>query len=83
MDRFVIDAGFGKQTIADFTPLSVSPSEHDVIQFNHAGFASFPAMMAAASQHGPDVWITLDAADVLTLKGVTLASLHAGDFLFL
>ena len=81
-DRFVIGPGFGKEMIADFTPAAVSASDHDVLQFDHAVFASYAAVMAAASQHGADVWIAHDPADVLVLKGVTLASLHAGDFVF-
>ena len=34
------------------------------------------------AQSGPNVVITLDGANTITLKGVTLASLTAADFTF-
>ena len=74
-DRFVFSGTFGTDVVSDF-------QANDVIQLDAAQFASFAAVQAAAAQSGLDVIITLNAANTITLSGVTLASLNAGDFLF-
>jgi len=74
-DRFVFSGAFGTDVVSDF-------QANDVIQLDAAQFASFGAVQAAASQVGADVVITLNAANTITLSGVTLASLNSGDFLF-
>ncbi|WP_334165075.1 Ig-like domain-containing protein [Phenylobacterium sp.] len=75
-DTFVFDFGAGKATVTDFRPGS------DVIRLDDALAADFAAVKAHAVQSGGDVVIALDAAHTLTLKGVALSSLSAGDFLF-
>jgi hypothetical protein len=74
-DRFVFSGAFGTDVVSDF-------KANDVIQLDAAQFANFGAVQAASSQLGADVVITLNAANTITLTGVTLASLNSGDFLF-
>ncbi|MBU1377802.1 MAG: endonuclease/exonuclease/phosphatase family protein [Alphaproteobacteria bacterium] len=74
-DRFIFSGAFGTDVITDF-------QSNDVIQLDAAQFANFAAVQSAATQSGLDVLITLNAANTITLSGVTLASLNAGDFLF-
>lgn len=74
-DRFVFSGTFGNDLVTDF-------EANDVIQLDASQFASFGAVQAAAVQSGADVVITLNAANTITLANVTLASLNAGDFLF-
>lgn len=77
-DTFVIRAGDGNDTITD---MALGVARGDVIDF--AGvFASFADVMAASSQVGADVLITIDATTHLTLAGHTLAEMHANDFAF-
>ena len=78
-DTFVFHAGFGKDTITDFT---AGAGSVDVIQIDTNVFADFAAVMNAASQVGADTVITADASNVITLKNVTLSSLHQDDFSF-
>lgn len=79
-DTFVFRAGFGHDTITDFT---AGPSTDDVIEFHDGMFGSFEAVVAASHQVGNNVEIDLDAATSILLKGVTLASLNHNDFAFL
>lgn len=65
----------GVATIAGF-------QASDVLGFNTAVFANFAAVQHAMTQVGSDVRITHDAADRVTLKGATLASLSASNFAF-
>lgn len=75
-DLFVFDGvGFGRDVVLDF-------AEEDQVQFSRGAFADFAAVRASAAQVGGDVVITLDGANTVTLQGVSLASLDAGDFLF-
>lgn len=74
-DRFIFDGTFGKDVVTDF-------AANDVIQLDDAQFANFAAVQAAATQVGADVVITLNASNTITLQNVALASLNAGDFLF-
>ena len=79
IDSFVFDAGFGKDLIADFT---ASGASHDKIDFSTAMFANFAAVHSHMAQVGPNVVITHDGANAITVKGVTIASLTAADFTF-
>ena len=82
IDTFIFNAGFGKDTITDFT---AGIGVKDVIQFDHTVFADFNAVLAAAVQVGANVEIHLDADNVLTLNNVSLTAtnkLVADDFLF-
>jgi Ca2+-binding RTX toxin-like protein len=76
-DTFVFGSNFGKDVITDFKPNT------DVIQFDHALFASFTDVQAhtARDGHGNTV-ITHDANNAITLQGVAVSSLHASDFFF-
>jgi hypothetical protein len=78
-DTFVFGLGFGKDTITDFHPGG------DRIHFDPAltQFANFDAVMAHTADVNGNAVITYDAADTITLNGVTKALLlaHSGDFL--
>jgi Ca2+-binding RTX toxin-like protein len=78
-DSFVFDKAFGKDIVTGFVATGAA---HDTIDFSTAVFANFAAVHSHMAQSGADVVITLDASDTVTLKGVTLASLTAGDFTF-
>ena len=78
-DSFVFNAGFGKDTITDFT--AGSGSTHDTINFDHAEFADFSAVHAAMTQVGANVVITA-GLDTITIQSVTMAIMVASDFLF-
>jgi Ca2+-binding RTX toxin-like protein len=73
-DTFVFTAGSGHDTVTDFTP------GHDVLQFHDGQFANADAALAAATQVGPDVVITIDAQNSVVLHNANLADLHASDF---
>ena len=80
-DNFVFaGAAFGKDVVADFL---ATGANHDFLQFDHTVFANFAAVQAHSSQVGPDVVISFDAADAITLMGVKLAHLAASDFHFI
>jgi Ca2+-binding RTX toxin-like protein len=78
-DSFVFDKAFGKDTVSGFVAAGAG---HDTIDFSTSVFANFAAVKSHMVQSGANVVITLDAADTITLKGVTLASLTAADFTF-
>ena len=75
-DLFVFAAGFGKDTITNFT------AGTDDIVFAKDVFGSYDLVAAAASQVDADVVITLDADTTLTLANVQLSALGADDFRF-
>ena len=75
-DLFVFGVKFGANTISDFDP------KNDHIQLAKSEFANFNAVLADASHVGGNTVITLDLADTITLKGVSVSSLHSSDFLF-
>jgi Ca2+-binding RTX toxin-like protein len=77
-DTFIFRAGFGQDTVWDFTAGAAS---EDVIKVQDGIFADFAAVQAASQQVGSDVVITADAANTITLKNVILANLHQDDFL--
>jgi hypothetical protein len=82
-DRFVFARGSGHDTIGDF--------QHHQDKIDLAGYRgidSFVEVQAHATRSGADTVIDLGAAaggeageDVLTLSGIRLATLDAGDFL--
>jgi Ca2+-binding RTX toxin-like protein len=78
-DTFYFNAGFGTDTITDFT---ATGSSHDVIDFAATLFPTYPALSSHMAQVGSAVVITYDGSDTVTLQGVTLASLSATDFAF-
>lgn len=75
-DVFVFNPGFGHDTITDF-------GAGDTIQLDHGLFANFHALESHLSSdgHGGTI-ITADADDTITLQHVSMAHLHASDFLF-
>ena len=83
-DRFVFGKGSAHDTILDFE------TSEDVIDLSHfKGIGGFDQVDAHASQVGADVVIDLGAAaggssgaDVLTLAGIGLSDLGAGEFVF-
>jgi Ca2+-binding RTX toxin-like protein len=78
-DIFAFGRDFGNDRITDFGD---SAGNEDVIQFAKAIFRNFNALSSSMKQAGADVVITATGTDVLTIKGVELASLGADDFLF-
>ncbi len=78
-DSFVFGTGFGKDTVTGFAPMGAG---HDTIDFSTSVFANFGAVQSHMVQSGLNVVITLDAANTVTLTGVTLASLTSADFTF-
>ncbi|MDQ2081676.1 calcium-binding protein [Xanthobacteraceae bacterium Astr-EGSB] len=78
-DVFVFAAGFGKDTIKDFT---TTGSSSDVIEFSSDLFDDFAGVMSHATQAGADVLITVDADTTLTLANIKLAALATDDFRF-
>ena len=76
-DTFVFKAGFGQDTVADFTAGAASG---DVIEIQDGLFADFAAVQAVSAQVGSDVVITVDASNTITLQNVTLATLNQNDF---
>jgi Ca2+-binding RTX toxin-like protein len=73
-DTFVFEAGFGQDTVTDFT------SGVDVIEVRDGLFANANAALAAATQTGSDVTIALNASDRIILQNVALTNLSASDF---
>ena len=71
VDTFIFHAGFGKETVTNFTTSGAAP---DVLQFDHSVFADWAHLLGATHQQGSDLAITLDGSDVITLKNVSLAS---------
>jgi hypothetical protein len=77
VDVFLFETGFGHDTVAGF-----APGSGDIIVLRKASIADIEALLDAAVQKGPDVVITLDDHNSLTLKRTALASLGADDFRF-
>ena len=71
-DTFVSDLA-GKNVVTDF-------SHGDHLEFDGV-FQNFQAVQAASHQVGADTVISLDADHSVTLVDVSVASLHASDFL--
>jgi hypothetical protein len=74
----VFHVGYGLDTISDF---AAGVSVGDVIQVDASLFANFAAIQSHAAQVGAHTVITYDAANTITLTGVSLSSLNANDFL--
>jgi serralysin len=80
-DTFDFAAGFGLDTIADFTAgLGVT----DVIRLSlGSAFDSLAEILAAATQIGANTLITVDASDTITLTNVLKSNLVVDDFVFI
>jgi Ca2+-binding RTX toxin-like protein len=77
-DTFVFENGTGNDLILDF---EAGVGVKDVIDISDFGFASFSAVMAAATDTGTGVYIALDADDAIFVSGLTKAQFAADDFL--
>jgi Ca2+-binding RTX toxin-like protein len=75
-NTFEFDAQIGNDTIADFS------ANKDVVQFNHALFTNYAAVMGSAHREGHDTVITHDASNTVTLENVAISSLHPSNFQF-
>ncbi|MCB2113840.1 MAG: hypothetical protein KDD85_09885 [Parvularculaceae bacterium] len=80
-DTFKFAPGFGADRIEDFV---AGAAGGDVIQLHQLGasFDTFAEVMAAASQVGADTVIDFGGGNSITLVGVNINNLNAGDFLF-
>ncbi|WP_174825997.1 M10 family metallopeptidase C-terminal domain-containing protein, partial [Reyranella soli] len=74
-DTFVFGTGSGTDTVCDFTPGS------DLIDVSAYHFADFDSLMAATTDVGSGVFITLDPDNLMALTGVLKAQLTVVDFL--
>lgn len=79
-DRFVFNDGFGDDVVTDFQ----AGRAGEVIDLSGVeGIVDFDDLLAGhASQVGDDVVIDDLAGNTITLTGVNLAALDAGDFIF-
>ncbi|WFU32434.1 Ig-like domain-containing protein [Bradyrhizobium brasilense] len=68
---------FGQDVVRDFTATGKS---HDLLEFDHAAFASPKDALNHAVQVGKDVIITYDVSDTVTLLGTHLNQLTTSDF---
>jgi len=74
-DNFVFSVNFGTATIGDFD------GANDKIEISHSQFSSVAEILAAAIEAGPNTIITSPTThDIITLKGVSPAQLHALEF---
>ncbi|RTL69928.1 MAG: hypothetical protein EKK41_13465 [Hyphomicrobiales bacterium] len=82
-DTFVFRPGFGNTTVTDF---KVSGASHGTIEIDHSIFATWAALDAALADSKQGAVITVNAAESITLNGVTKAQLeanHLADFHFI
>jgi serralysin len=78
-DRFVFSAGNGADVIRGF---EAGTAGADVIQFSTATFADYAAVQAAMSFVDGATVIAVSPGNSITLVGVQVAALNAGDFAF-
>ncbi len=78
-DLFVFLAGFGTDRIIDFRAGAGSP---DRILFRDTEASDFTDVLSLASNVGNSVHISFGNGDKLILKNLSVADLHADDFLF-
>ncbi|MPY69176.1 MAG: hypothetical protein GEU92_03715 [Alphaproteobacteria bacterium] len=75
-DTFVFGAGFGDDTIGDFTAGAAGDDRIDITWF---GISSFSSLLDSIADIGGNAVITL-SGNTITLTGVTKSVLHADDF---
>lgn len=79
-DTFVFAAGFGYDTITDFT---AGAATEDVIEFDAiAEFSSYADVLEHAVDDGTDTTITLDIDNSIVLTNVLVSELSVDDFRF-
>ncbi|MEP3048836.1 MAG: Ig-like domain-containing protein [Roseibium sp.] len=80
-DTFVFRSGdTGNVIVTDF---SAGASTDDLLQFETTMFADMAAVLAAATDVGGDVVITVDVNTSVKLLGVTMSNLDQDDFQFI
>ena len=77
-DLFVFEPGFGHDQIFGF---AAGQGTEDRLSLVGLGFTSFDDVLARTTDAGAGAVITVDAANTITLFGVTKASLAAEDIL--
>jgi Ca2+-binding RTX toxin-like protein len=77
-DYFLMQNGFGNDTITDFEAGLAGADLLDVTSF---GFGSFANLLAATTDTVGGALIQLDGDDSILLQGVLEAQLDSGDFL--
>jgi Ca2+-binding RTX toxin-like protein len=78
-DTFAFHAGFGQEMLFNF---AAGGAGHDTLVFDHYVFSDWAHLLGATTQQGSDLAITLDAADTLVIKNVSLASFTSNDARF-
>ncbi len=78
-DVFIIEAGFGFDTITDF---AAGAGRTDRVWLQGTGLGDFASVMSNAAEVEGSVVITVEGHGSLTLTGVSLAQLAADDFIF-
>jgi Ca2+-binding RTX toxin-like protein len=78
-DTFAINAKWGVDVITDFT---AGAGATDILSFSNSIFTNFASVMAAATQHGADTWISGSASEVVVLSNVQKTFLVIDDFQF-
>ena len=79
-DTFVFHDGSGRTQVGDFEAGAGSTDTLDISAF---GFDTFADVLAASSQVGSDVIISLDRNDQVVLNDLSLGALHENDFLLM
>jgi len=74
-DRFIFNLQGGDDTVSDYV------DGQDRLDFTNFNFASIDDLLDQAVQSGADVVFTLPTDVTVTLQGVNLSDLGAGDFL--
>src|SRR4029077_2592470 len=86
VDTYVFTGAFGHDQLTRFEPTGLDQFEHRfplaVIQFDNPVFSSFAEVLAASTEDGSGVMITIDANRSVHLDFVTLASLRTENFVF-
>ena len=82
MSCFVFGPGFGNDVVTDFKPGTDHELSRSLFANGMSDAQRFNYVMSHASTSGADVVLNIDGVDTITMKNVTLSSLHSGDFLF-
>ena len=77
-ERFMFAPGGGQEVVMGF---QTAAATHDYIGLGGYGFTTFAQVQSHMTQVGSDTLLTLSTSDAVLLKGVSVASLTASDFL--
>ena len=77
LDTFIFRPGSGQDSITGF-----EGTNGDLVDLRGYGLANFAALGPFISQVGADTVITLNGADILTLKNINEGTLVGNDFQF-